>query len=350
MEPSRTRTVRELAALVGGEVSGDPDREIRGVSGLSEAGPAELSFYGNPRYRKQLSTTRAGAVLVAEPLPPREGTTFIQVPNPHLAYARIAQHFHPAPVHPAGVSPRAQVDPSASVDPTATVLGLATVEKGAVIGARTVLHPGVYVGEDARVGEDCVLYPNVVVRERCVVGNRCILHPGAVVGADGFGFAFDPSTLTHVKIPQAGIARLEDEVELGANTCVDRATFGETVVGRGAKLDNLVQIAHNVKVGPLAILCAQVGISGTSEVGAGTVLAGQVGVVGHIRVGDRVRVGAQSGVAQDVEDGQSVSGTPAMPHQEWLRASAAIKQLTALTREVRELRKRLSALEKENDA
>lgn len=349
MESSRARSVRELAALVGGEVQGDAQREIRGLNGLAEAGPSDLSFYGNAKYHRQLATTRAGAVLVSEPMPPREGTSFIQVPQPHLAFARISQLFHPFPQHPGGVSPRAQVDPSAKVHPTATVMGMATVEKGATVGARTVLYPGVYVGEGATVGEDCVLYPNVVVREACVVGNRCILHAGAVVGADGFGFAFDPSGPAHVKVPQAGIARLEDDVELGANTCVDRATFGETVVGRGAKLDNLVQIAHNVKVGPLAILCAQVGISGSSEVGAGTVLAGQVGLVGHIKVGSMVKVGAQSGVAQDVEDGQTVSGTPAMPHNEWLRASASLKHLNALSKEVRELRRRLEALEKEHD-
>lgn len=349
MEPSRARTVRELAALVGGELLGDPDREIRGLNGLSEAGPDELSFYGNARYHRQLATTRAGAVLVSEAPAPRAGTTFIRVAQPPLAFARIAQLFHPAPRHPPGVSPKAQVDPAAEVDPTATVMGLCTVASGARVGPRTVLFPGVYLGEDARVGADCLLYPNVVVREGCVLGDRVVVHASAVIGADGFGFAFDPAGPAHVKIPQAGIARVEDDVELGAGTCIDRATFGETVVGRGAKVDNLVQIAHNVKVGPLSILCAQVGISGSSEVGQGAVLAGQVGVVGHIRVGDLAKVGAQSGVAQDVEDGATVSGTPAFAHGDWLRASAALKGLTALSKEVRELRKRLDALEREHD-
>jgi UDP-3-O-[3-hydroxymyristoyl] glucosamine N-acyltransferase len=347
--PSRARSVGELAALVGGELQGDADREIWGLTGLAEAGPRDLSFYGNAKYHRLLATTRAGAVLVSEQPPPRAGTSFIRVPHPHLAFARIAQLLHPAPRHPAGVSPRAQVHPAARVDASATVMGLATVEAGATIGARTVLFPGVYVGEGAQVGADCVLYPNAVVREACVVGHRVIVHPSAVIGADGFGFAFDPAGPAHVKVPQMGTVRVEDDVEIGAGTCVDRATFGETVVGRGAKIDNLVQIAHNVKVGPLSILCAQVGISGSSEVGQGAVLAGQVGIVGHIKVGNLAKVGAQSGVTRDVADGETVSGTPAFAHPEWLRASVAFKDLAALTKEVRALRQRLEALEKEQD-
>jgi UDP-3-O-[3-hydroxymyristoyl] glucosamine N-acyltransferase len=341
------RAVRDLAAHVGGEVVGDPDRLISSVSGLAEAGPNELSFLGNARYRRELDATHAGAVLVSEVLPPREGTSWIRVAQPHLAFARISQLFHPFARPPPGVSPRAQVHPSAKVHPSASVLGLATVEAGASIGAGTVLYPGAYVGEGAQVGEGCLLFPNVVVRERCRVGNRVILQPGCVVGSDGFGFAFDAQGPSHVKVPQAGIVRIEDDVELGANTCIDRATFGETVVGRGAKLDNLVQIAHNVKVGPLAILCAQVGVSGSTEIGQGTVLAGQVGVVGHLKLGNRVTVGAQSGVSRDLEDGETVSGSPAIPHREWLRAMAALKQLPELVQEVRSLKKRIAELEEE---
>jgi UDP-3-O-[3-hydroxymyristoyl] glucosamine N-acyltransferase len=239
------------------------------------------------------------------------------------------------------------VHPEASVHPEATVQAGATVERGVRVGARSVLFPGVYLGEGASVGEDCLLYPNVTVRERCTLGDRVILHSGCVVGADGFGFAFDPEGPAHVKVPQAGTVRIEDDVEIGACSCVDRATVGETVVGRGSKLDNLVQVAHNVRVGPLSILCAQVGISGSAEIGSGVVLAGQVGVVGHIRVGNLARVGAQSGVAHDVEDGAAVTGYPAVPHKEWLRNSAALGQLGDLVREVRALRKRVETLEKE---
>jgi UDP-3-O-[3-hydroxymyristoyl] glucosamine N-acyltransferase len=217
------------------------------------------------------------------------------------------------------------------------------------VGARAVLYPGAYVGEGASIGEDSLLYPNVTVREHCQVGARVILHASCVVGADGFGFAFNPegdNGPEHYKVPQAGIVRIEDDVEVGACTTIDRATLGETVIGRGTKIDNLVQLAHNVKVGPLSLICAQAGVSGSAELGMGVVLAGQVGVVGHIRVGDMAKVGAQSGVAHDVEDGQVVSGSPAVPHRDWLRQSAALGQLGDLLKEVRTLRRRVELLEK----
>jgi UDP-3-O-[3-hydroxymyristoyl] glucosamine N-acyltransferase len=205
------------------------------------------------------------------------------------------------------------------------------------------------VGEGSRIGEDCVLQPGAVVRERCVVGNRVLLQPGVVLGSDGFGFAFDPSGPAHVKVPQIGTVRIEDDVEVGAGSCIDRATTGETVVGRGTKIDNLVQIAHNVRVGPLSILCAQVGISGSTEIGEGVVLAGQVGVVGHVHIGDGARIAAQSGVPHDVAPGATVSGYPAVDHALWLRQSAALKQLPELLRELRELRARVAALEARKD-
>ncbi|WP_141331711.1 UDP-3-O-(3-hydroxymyristoyl)glucosamine N-acyltransferase [Myxococcus sp. AB025B] len=344
------RRLGELAALVGGELLGDPEQLIHGLNGLEEASPGDVSFYGNTRYRRQFEASRASAVLVGTSEPAREGVALVRVSNPHLAYARLLRVFHPD-VRPApGIRPGAWVHPEATVHPEASVLAGATVEAGAKVGARSVLYPGAYVGEHASVGEDSVLHPNVTVRERCVVGSRVILHASSVVGADGFGFAFDPEGEEgpqHFKIPQVGIVRIEDDVEVGACTCIDRATVGETVVGRGTKLDNLVQIAHNVRVGPLALICAQAGVSGSAEVGTGVVLAGQVGVVGHIRVGDLAKVGAQSGVAHDVPDGQIVSGSPAIPHREWLRASAASGQVADLLKEMRALRKRVEQLEKE---
>lgn len=344
------RRLGELAAHVGGELLGDAGLLIQGLNGLAEAGPGDVSFYGNTRYRKQYEATRASAVLVGLDVPAREGFSVVRVPNPHLAFARLSQLFHPVRRPKAGVSPGAHVHPEARVHPEATVMAGAAVEAGASVGARSVLYPGVFLGEGASVGEDCTLYPNVTVREACIVGSRVILHASCVVGADGFGFAFNPEGEhgpEHFKVPQAGIVRIEDDVEIGACTCIDRATLGETVVGRGTKVDNLVQIAHNVKVGPLSLLCAQAGIAGSSELGTGVILAGQVGVVGHIRVGDMARVGSQSGVAHDVEDGQTVSGSPAVPHKEWLRQSAALGQLGDLLKEVRALRRRVELLEKE---
>ncbi len=344
-----SRTLAELAHAVGGEIlSGDPSLPIAGVNVLADAGPGDLSFYGNTRYRRELDTTRASAVLInGEPPLSREGLAWVRVGNPHLAFARVSALFHPRPRYAPGIHPQAWVHPEAKVHPEATVMAGAAVEKGAEIGARAVLFPGAYVGEQAKVGDDTVLHPNVVVREGCVVGARVILNAGCIIGADGFGFALDLEVPEHFKIPQAGIVRIEDDVEIGACSCVDRATLGETVVGRGTKIDNLVQIAHNVRVGPLSIICAQAGVSGSAEIGTGVVLAGQVGVVGHIRVGDMAKVGAQSGVAHDVADGAVVSGSPAFDHREWLKASAATQQLGSLVRELRQLRRRVDQLEAE---
>jgi UDP-3-O-[3-hydroxymyristoyl] glucosamine N-acyltransferase len=344
------RTLRELAAHVGGEVAGDPSLPIRGVGALAEAAPGELSFYASSKYRQALLDTRASAVLVScheAPRPPSDSLALVRVGNPHLAFAQISALFHPRPRHSPGVRPGAHVHPEAQVHPEAAVLSGATVEAGAQVGARSVLFPGVYLGESARVGDDCVLYPNVVVRERCVIGSRVILHAGCGVGADGFGFAFNPAVPEHFKIPQAGIVRIEDEVEIGACSCVDRATTGETVIGRGTKIDNLVQVAHNVRIGPLSLICAQAGVSGSAEIGTGVVLAGQVGVVGHLKVGDLAKVGAQSGVAHDVPDGAVVSGSPAFDHRQWLKSTAALERLPDLLREVRALRQRVETLEKE---
>ena len=341
------RPLSELAAFVGGAVVGDSALLVHGVRGLAEAGTGELTFYGNPRYHAQLVTTRASAVLIprGQP-PPRAGLACIEVETPHLAYARIAGLFNPVRKHFPGVSDKASVHPEARVDASATVMAFCAVERGAEVGPRSVLYPGVFVGEDARIGTDCVLYPNVTLREGCMLGNRVVVHASAVVGADGFGFAFDSAVPEHVKIPQVGVVRVEDDVELGAGTCLDRATTGETVVGKGTKIDNLVQVAHNVRIGPLSLICAQAGISGSAEVGSGVILAGQVGVVGHIRVGDLARVGAQSGVAHDVADGQTVSGSPAIPHREWLKSAAAHRHLPALLKELRALKERVEQLEK----
>jgi len=342
------RPLAELVAHVGGTLRGDGSLLIHGVEGLAEAGPRDLSFYGSHRYREALVATRAAAVLV----PIGEQTdrldlALVQVPNPHLAYARISALFHPVARPAPGVSPKADVHPSARVHPEACVMAFVTVEAGAEVGARAVLHPGVYVGAQARIGADSVLYPSVTVREHCLVGQRVVIHASAVVGADGFGFAFDAQAEAHVKVPQAGIVRIEDDVEVGAASCIDRATTGETVIGRGTKIDNLVQVAHNVHVGPLCLLCAQAGISGSAELGTGVVLAGQVGVVGHIQIGDGARVVAQSGVVHDVPAGATLSGSPAVDMRAWLRQSAALPRVAELIREVRGLRSRLEALEKE---
>lgn len=339
------KTAAEVAALVQGTLDGDGALRIEGVAGLETATASQLSFYGNTKYKKQLGATAAGVVLVTPDVPLKPGTTFIRVAHPHLAFARVAQVFHPRRQFTAGISGKASVHAGAEVDASATVMDFVTVSAGAVIGARAVLFPGVFIGENVRVGDDTVLSANVAVMDRCTIGARCLVHPNAVIGADGFGFALDMSVPEHVKIPQAGIVRVEDDVEIGACTTVDRATTGETVIGHGTKIDNLVQVGHNSTIGALSILCAQVGLSGSTELGTGVVLGGQVGTAGHMRVGDMARVGAQSGVLQDVADGDQVIGSPPLPIRNFMQSSSLFARLPELRNELRALKKRLDALE-----
>jgi UDP-3-O-[3-hydroxymyristoyl] glucosamine N-acyltransferase len=342
-------TLADLAARVGGEVVGDGSVGIQRVAPLEEAGPGDISFFSNRKYRAAFQACRASAVIVEPGEPAAPGRSLLVARNAYLAFARISTLFHPPRTPVPDVAPEAFVHPGARVAPSAEIMPFASVGAGAEVGARTILFPGVHVGEGARVGEDCILYPNAVVRERCILGNRVILQPGCVVGSDGFGFAFDMAGEagagpSHYKVPQAGVAVIEDDVELGANTCVDRGTLGATVVRRGAKVDNLVQIAHNVEVGPLSLLAAQVGIAGSTRLGTGVLLGGQVGVVGHLAIGDGARLAARSAVMNDVEPGAVLSGTPGRPHAEWLRIEASLNRLPELVKEVRRLQKEIEEL------
>ncbi len=336
-------TLERLATELGAELSGgDPGAEIGSVATLDEAAPGQLSFLANPKYRPQLATTRATAVLVAPGIPV-DGPAALVVPDPYLAFARAVALLHPEPRPEPGVAPGAHVHPGARLGDGVAVLPGAVVGAGAEVGPRTVLHPISVVGDGARVGADCVLHPGAVVRERCVLGDRVILQPGAVVGSDGYGYARDGAR--QFKIPQVGIVVLEDDVEVGANSTIDRAALGETRIGRGTKIDNLVQIAHNVRIGEDCLVVAQVGVSGSSRVGDRVVLAGQAGVVGHIAIGNGCVVGAQSGVGRDLPDGAVVSGSPAFDHKENLRAQAALKRLPQLRQQVKDLERRLARLE-----
>jgi UDP-3-O-[3-hydroxymyristoyl] glucosamine N-acyltransferase len=341
-------TLAELARRVGGVVQGDGTLPVEGVAPLEDAGPTELSFFSNKKYRKAFEASRAGAVLVEPELDVPAGRTVLRVKNAYLAFARVSTLFHPPREAVPEVSPLAVVHPTASVHPSAQVMPLACVGPDARVGARSIVFPGAQVAEGARVGEDCLVYHNVVIRERCVIGDRVILQPGCVIGSDGFGFALDMEGEgkgpRHYKVPQVGVVVVEDDVEIGANTCVDRATLGVTRIGRGAKIDNLVQIAHNVEVGPLSILASQVGISGSTRLGMGVVAWGQVGIVGHLTIGDRVTINAQSGVAHDLEPGARVAGTPATADVAWARNSAVFNRLTEMRRELRELRAEVERL------
>ncbi|MGZ6144072.1 MAG: UDP-3-O-(3-hydroxymyristoyl)glucosamine N-acyltransferase [Myxococcales bacterium] len=344
--------LQDLAARIGAELRGDGARRVSGVAELAAAGPEQVAFYANPRYRKQLEESRAAAVIVAEDEADHVPATAARLVSaqPYVAFAKASALFHRELAVEPGVQRFALVDDTAEVHPTAAISPGAYVGPGARVGAGTTLHAGARVLDNASIGEGCTLWSGAVVRERCVVGNRVVLQPNCVVGSDGFGFAFDlqgdGQGPIHRKVPQAGIVRIEDDVEVGACTCIDRATLGETVIGRGTKIDNLVQVAHNVKVGPLSLLVAQCGISGSTELGQGVVLAGQVGVVGHLKLGDGARVGAQSGVSRDLADGETVSGSPAIDHREWLRMVASLPKVADLLRQVRKLEKRVEELEK----
>ena len=334
-------TLEELARLVGGRVEGDGRVVLHGVNGLREAGPGEIAFLANPRYAPLLASTRASAVVLGPG--PSASVPVLRTDQPDLAFGRVAAHLHPPPPRPApGVHPTAAVSPRASLGREVVVGPGTVVEDGASVGDRTVLLAQVYVGADARIGPDSLLYPQVVVRERCEVGARVILHSGAVIGADGFGFATQGGV--HHKIPQTGIVVVEDDVEIGANTAIDRARFGRTVVGRGTKIDNLVQIAHNVVIGPGCLIAAQAGISGSTRLGSSVVVAGQVGTVGHIEIGDRSVVTAKTGVPKDLPPGSMVAGERSWSLKDYMRQMAALGRLPDLLEEIRRLRREVEEL------
>lgn len=333
-------TVSELAALVGGQFSPESAAvAISGPAGLAEAQSGEISFFGHPRYAADLKTTKASAVLVPRDFDGETSAACIRVDNPSSAFTVITQQFIPVPAAPApGVHASAVVDPSVKLAPDASVQALAVIEADAVIGAGTVIGAGCFVGRGAKIGAGCFLHPHVTVRESCVLGDRVILHSGAVVGSDGFGY--DTKDGRHLKIPQSGIVVVGNDVEIGANTTIDRARFGRTVIGEGTKIDNLVMIAHNVVIGRHCIICAQVGISGSTQIGDYVVLAGQAGLVGHIKVGDGAIVGAQSGLSNDLEPKAIVVGSPPRPIGEWKRSIVRIDRLGQLYDRVKKLEER----------
>ncbi|MBI5491489.1 MAG: UDP-3-O-(3-hydroxymyristoyl)glucosamine N-acyltransferase [Deltaproteobacteria bacterium] len=341
------KRLEELAHLVNGRLIGRGDTVISGVATIEEAAPGAITFLSDQRHLKLLASCRASAIVIGEwgeGVAPEGGKDYIAVKNPQLAFAALIELFRPASMPAPGVHPKSEVHPRAELGEGVSVGAFAVVEEGARIGPRAILFPNVYVGRNASVGEGSVLYPGVAVREDCVVGSRVIIHCNAVVGSDGFGYAREGRA--YHKIPQRGIVRIEDDCEIGACATIDRATLGETVIASGTKIDNLVQIAHNVKVGRDSVIAAQTGIAGSARIGSGVQFGGQVGVVGHIEVGDGVMIGAKSGVTNSVPDGAVVSGIPAIAHKEWLRAAAIFGKLPELKKRISELKKRISELEK----
>ena len=341
-----TLTTGELATKLGAALEGNPGIVLHGVADLRAAEAGQVSFAGNPRYLPEVAASRASAVIVPENAAvPSAQPALLRVADPDAAFAAACALFAPPPVVlPRGVHPQALVSAQAQLGANVSVGAFAVVEAGAEIGAGTTLYPQTYVGHGAKIGKDCLLYPFASVRERCTLGERVILHNGAVIGSDGFGYAVDAQGV-RTKIPQTGIVVLEDDVEIGANSTVDRARFGQTRVGKGTKVDNLVMIAHNCVIGEHSVLCSQVGLAGTTTLGKHVICAGQAGLAGHLKVGDGAIIGAQAGVAKDMPGGQMYLGAPAVPRLEFGKSLAHVAGIPKLKEHIKVLEARLAALE-----
>lgn len=339
---SKSYRLDELAKHVDGAVRGRADRPIRGISTLDQAGPDELSFLANVRYRGKARTTRAGAVLAA-PGSGLEEVDLLEVQEPYLALAILIELFHPPKAPRPAISPDAHIGAGVRFGKEVTVGPFAVVEEGCELGDGVTVGAGCVVGENCTIGEGSELKPRVVLYPETTVGRRCIIHSGVVLGSDGFGFA--TSGGTHRKIAQVGRAVIEDDVEIGANSAVDRAAMGETVIGQGSKLDNLVMIAHGVRVGKSTLMAAQSGIAGSTHVGDGTTWAGQSGAAGHLEIGDGALVAAKTAVLKDLPAGAFVIGIPAVEHRSWKRERAMLNKLPELRQEIQALRSRLERLE-----
>ena len=348
MEHAPPFSLEEVAAMVGGRiVAGGPVR-ILDVAGIESAGPGDVTFYENPRFLARLRASTATAVLVGAPVDDVAAAQIQVDGRPYLKFIELIRRFHPPRRTLQGVHPSAVVDPGATLGSGVAVGPLAVIKAGARIGDRTIIGSQAYVGPGAEIGEDCQLFPRVVVRGCCRLGNRVLVHCGAVLGDDGFGYVRDGDR--HVKIPHIGRVVVEDDVEIGANSTIDRATFGATTVGAGTKIDNLVMIAHNVTIGRRCILAAQVGIAGSSSVGDDTILAGQVGIASGVRVGSGVIATAKTGIAGTIPDGQIVSGIPAFAHRRWKRVVAMLPRLNDLVRRLRVLERRAGMAKQADDA
>lgn len=335
--------LRDLAERLGCRLEGDGQIEIRRVTGLEDAGAGDLTFFSNPRYIGALRQTTASAVILgdrAEAAP----AAMLRSRQPYVDFARALELFADPWRPPAGIHPLAHVADDATIAGDASIGPFVAVGPGARVGARTIVHPHVTIGRGATIGDDCVIHARVSIRERVQMGNRVVLQDGAVIGSDGYGFARTPEG-THHKIPQHGGVVIEDDVEIGANTAVDRPAVGETRIRAGAKIDNLVQIAHGVTVGRRALLAGQVGIAGSTTLEDDVVLAGQVGVAGHLTIGKGVIATAQTGIPNSVEPGAVISGYPAIDNRDWLKSSVVFRKLPELRKALVELQRRVDDLE-----
>lgn len=342
-------SAKQIAEYIQGVIIGDEEATVHTFAKIEEGIPGALSFLSNPKYTHYIYDTKSSIVLVNKDFQPERDiqATLIKVDNAYESLAKLMTLYEMSKPKKSGIDPLASVAASAKIGKNVYIGAFACIEEGAEIGDNAYIHPHVTVGCNAKVGENTILYPQVTIYHDCRVGNQCIIHAGAVIGADGFGFA--PSAEGYEKIPQIGIAIIEDNVEIGANTCIDRSTMGATIVHKGVKLDNLIQVAHNVEVGSHTVMASQVGVAGSTKIGEWCMFGGQVGVAGHIQIGDHVNVGAQSGIPGNTKSGSSLMGYPAIEPKQFARSSAVFKKLPdmyselgRLQREIEELKKQLN--------
>jgi UDP-3-O-[3-hydroxymyristoyl] glucosamine N-acyltransferase len=340
-------TAKQIAAYVGGEIIGDENVTVCTFAKIEEGVKGALSFLANPKYASYIYDTQSSIVLVNSDFIPERPiqATLIKTANAYESLAKLMTLYESVKPKKTGISPMASVAASATIGENVYIGPFVSIGEKAIIGNNTVIEANTSVGDNATVGSDCILYNHVTIYHDCKVGNRCILHAGSVVGADGFGFA--PGANGYEKIPQIGIAILEDDVEIGANTCIDRATMGATIIKRGVKLDNMVQIAHNVIVDEHTVMAAQCGVAGSTKIGSWCMVGGQAGISGHIKIGNQVKVGGHSGVTNNVQDGKAVMGYPSFEHTQFARATVVFKKLPEMYREMDALKKEIESLKQQ---
>ena len=335
-------TVQQIAQFVGGTIEGNPDAVVSTFAKIEEGQPGAISFLSNPKYTHFIYDTRSTAVLIDKTLELEHPvkTTLIRVSNAYECVARLLQMYEAAKPRKQGISPKADIAESATMGDNLYIGAFAVIGDGATIGNNVQIYPNAVIGDNAVVGDDTIIYPNVTIYHHCVVGKRVIIHAGAVIGADGFGFA--PAENGYDKIPQIGNVVIEDDVEIGANTCIDRSTMGSTIIHKGVKLDNLVQIAHNVEVGENTVMAAQGGIAGSTKVGQWCMFGGQVGMAGHITIADKTHVGAQAGITNSIrKSGETIIGSPAWDAKGFMKSAALFRRLPDMYQQLNEIKKQL---------
>lgn len=337
-------TAKQIAEFLGGEVAGDENAAVSSFAKIEEGHPGALSFLGNPKYAHYLYETGSSIILVNKDFIPEKpvSATLVKVDNAYESLSKLLTLYESMKPARTGISSLAQISEKAVIGNGVYIGPFCVVEDGATVGDNTQLYPHTYIGQGAAVGSGSILYPHTTIYQGCKLGDRCILHAGCVIGADGFGFA--PTSDGYNKIPQIGIVEIQDDVEIGANTCIDRSTMGKTVIGKGVKLDNLVQIGHNVTVGDNTVMSSQTGVAGSSKVGSWCVLGGQTGVSGHISIGNHVSVGGKSGILGDVKDNQVIMGTPAFEYNKYMRSNVVIRRLPEMYSEIAVLKRELKEL------